>query len=122
MLPFPQQYYVPQRIRDSYKPRLEAAGLWHIKVEEVEKVERTFNQTGLTRENKRTVQKTFNKAQVRANRFAYLLRNSISSTLHLQLYEKAKPVFDILSNLLQRKDFVFGNRYVIFGNEIESRV
>jgi sorting and assembly machinery component 37 len=29
MLPIPQRYYVPGRIRESYKPRLEAAGLWN---------------------------------------------------------------------------------------------
>ncbi|KAF8643848.1 hypothetical protein AX16_008865 [Volvariella volvacea WC 439] len=28
MLPVPQRYYVPARIRACYKPRLEAAGLW----------------------------------------------------------------------------------------------
>lgn len=30
MLPVPQRYYVPRRIRDSYRPRLEAVGLWLI--------------------------------------------------------------------------------------------
>lgn len=30
MLPVPQCYYVPSRIRLSYKPRLEAAELWHV--------------------------------------------------------------------------------------------
>ncbi len=30
MLPVPQCYYVPSRIRSSYKPRLEAAELWHV--------------------------------------------------------------------------------------------
>jgi len=28
MLPIPQRYYVPGRVRDSYRPRLEASGLW----------------------------------------------------------------------------------------------
>lgn len=28
MLPFPQRYYVPERIRKMHQPRLEAAGLW----------------------------------------------------------------------------------------------
>jgi sorting and assembly machinery component 37 len=27
-LPIPQRYYVPFRVRESYQPRLEAAGLW----------------------------------------------------------------------------------------------
>ena len=30
MLPVPQRYYVPSRIRTSYKARLEAAELWHV--------------------------------------------------------------------------------------------
>ena len=28
MLPVPQRYYVPRRIKESYRPRLEAVGLW----------------------------------------------------------------------------------------------
>ena len=28
VLPIPQRYYVPERLRNSYKPRLMAAGLW----------------------------------------------------------------------------------------------
>jgi sorting and assembly machinery component 37 len=28
MMPIPQRYYVPNRIRELYKPRLEASGLW----------------------------------------------------------------------------------------------
>ena len=28
MLPIPQRYYVPNRIRESYKPRLQSAELW----------------------------------------------------------------------------------------------
>lgn len=30
MLPVPQRYYVPGRVRESYRPRLEAAGLWNL--------------------------------------------------------------------------------------------
>lgn len=30
MLPLPQRYYVPARIRESYRPRLEAADLWNL--------------------------------------------------------------------------------------------
>ena len=29
MFALPQRYYVPERMRDSYRPRLEMAGLWH---------------------------------------------------------------------------------------------
>jgi sorting and assembly machinery component 37 len=30
MLPFPQRYYVPERIREMHRPRLEAVGLWSL--------------------------------------------------------------------------------------------
>lgn len=30
MQPIPQRYYLPDRIRASYRPRLEAAGLWNL--------------------------------------------------------------------------------------------
>ena len=30
VFPVPQRYYVPERIRDAYKPRLEAAELWDV--------------------------------------------------------------------------------------------
>jgi hypothetical protein len=30
VLPIPQRYYVPGRIREIFKPRLEASGLWNL--------------------------------------------------------------------------------------------
>jgi hypothetical protein len=33
MMPVPQKYYVPNRIRELYKPRLEAVGLWPAETE-----------------------------------------------------------------------------------------
>lgn len=40
VLSVPQRYYVPARIRESYKPRLDAAGLWTVHMEEVEEERR----------------------------------------------------------------------------------
>ena len=40
VLPVPQRYYLPDRIRKLYKPRLDAAGLWTVHVEEVEEERR----------------------------------------------------------------------------------
>ncbi|KAG1827166.1 outer mitochondrial membrane transport complex protein-domain-containing protein [Suillus subaureus] len=37
MLPIPQRYYVPGRIREMHRPRLEAAGLWTQAASEAEK-------------------------------------------------------------------------------------
>jgi len=34
--PAPQRYYVPARIREMYRTRLEASGLWNIPTEEVD--------------------------------------------------------------------------------------
>ncbi|EMD38057.1 hypothetical protein CERSUDRAFT_93577 [Gelatoporia subvermispora B] len=39
MLPVPQRYYVPHRMRESYRPRLEAVDLWGTPGEEVEEEE-----------------------------------------------------------------------------------
>lgn len=33
MMPIPQRYYVPNRIRELHKPRLEAVGLWPAETE-----------------------------------------------------------------------------------------
>jgi sorting and assembly machinery component 37 len=38
MLPIPQRYYVPERIREMHRPRLEAAGLWTKPASEPEKI------------------------------------------------------------------------------------
>ena len=35
----PQRYYVPQRVRDLHRVRLEASGLWNLPGEEIEDVE-----------------------------------------------------------------------------------
>ena len=37
-MPVPQKYYVARRIRESYKPRLEVAGLWSLPSAEEEPV------------------------------------------------------------------------------------
>jgi sorting and assembly machinery component 37 len=51
MFPVPQRYYVPGRIRECHKARLEAAGLWHPEVEKQEK--KSF--PGFTKSTKETV-------------------------------------------------------------------
>lgn len=40
MLPVPQRYYVPGRIRESYRPRLELVELWNVPGIEQEEDER----------------------------------------------------------------------------------
>ncbi|GJJ12665.1 hypothetical protein Clacol_006909 [Clathrus columnatus] len=103
MFPLPQRYYVPRRIRDSYKPRLEAAGLWHVidEEEQEDNVEKELHGNRLTREYRRTVRKSFDK---------------------VQFYDKAKPVFDILDNLIKQKDFIFGDRPSTIDLTLASRI
>ncbi|KAG6376496.1 hypothetical protein JVT61DRAFT_2489 [Boletus reticuloceps] len=36
-MPIPQKYYVASRIRETYRPRLEAAGFWSLPNEEEKK-------------------------------------------------------------------------------------
>ena len=36
-MPVPQKYYVASRIRETYRPRLEAAGLWSLPSQEEQK-------------------------------------------------------------------------------------
>lgn len=36
-MPIPQRYYVPGRIREAYRPRLENSGLWTLPMSEQEK-------------------------------------------------------------------------------------
>lgn len=36
MLPLPQRYYVPDRIRETYKARLQAVDLWDVSADEKE--------------------------------------------------------------------------------------
>lgn len=45
MLPLPQRYYVPARLRESYRPRLEAAELWNLPgIEQEEEKKPLFGQ------------------------------------------------------------------------------
>ncbi|KAG5354042.1 hypothetical protein C0989_009739 [Termitomyces sp. Mn162] len=37
LYPIPQRYYIPGRIREMYRPRLESAGLWDLPIKEEEK-------------------------------------------------------------------------------------
>ncbi|KAH9934713.1 uncharacterized protein B0H18DRAFT_977860 [Fomitopsis serialis] len=54
MLPVPQRYYVPSRIRNSYQPRLEAAELWDIPgIEQEEEGDRLSTLRGDRRKKKK---------------------------------------------------------------------
>ncbi|KAH8116808.1 Tom37 C-terminal domain-containing protein [Phellopilus nigrolimitatus] len=81
----PQRYYLPDRLRDSYKPRLEAAGLWSIHAEEVEEEKR--KRTGVA--NQSAISEAFGKEKV---------------------LDKARTTLNLLSGLLGDKLFFFHDR------------
>jgi len=63
MLPIPQRYFVPHRIKDSYKPRLEAAGLWTLGSTS----DKTDDKHGRKRdEDQEKIKRAFGQAQVRS--------------------------------------------------------
>jgi sorting and assembly machinery component 37 len=75
LLPVPQRYYVPGRIRESYRPRLEAAGLWRLAGEEErqELGESSSRRTGFfgTRKEKVLDEKTIYKKTFERNRVGH---------------------------------------------------
>ncbi|KAL5529767.1 hypothetical protein ACEPAG_5752 [Sanghuangporus baumii] len=86
LFPVPQRYYVPDRLRGMYKPRLEAAGLWSISVEEAEEERRKKKSLGLAGHS--IVQEAFGKEKV---------------------LDKARTTLDLLARLLDDKLFFLDN-------------
>jgi len=91
MFPVPQRYYVPGRMRECHKARLEAAGLWNLP--EVEKQEKKpFKRLSKSTKEKvdsRTYLQTFEREKV---------------------LEKARESMDIYARLLGSNDFFFSDR------------
>lgn len=69
VLPIPQRYYLPNRIRESYQPRLQVAGLWDCAGPEQEEAsgKSTFSIKPKAKKDdpKETYKKAFARAQVR---------------------------------------------------------
>ncbi|KAF8557308.1 hypothetical protein OG21DRAFT_1457811 [Imleria badia] len=88
----PQKYYVASRIRETYRPRLEAAGLWSLPAAEEE-------QKGLfekDKKKKRDYTVTFSRAFERE-----------------KILDKAKTALGVHASYLDGKQFFFGDRQVI---------
>ncbi|KAG6918117.1 hypothetical protein DXG01_016305 [Tephrocybe rancida] len=87
MYPLPQRYYVPGRIREMYRPRLETAGLWDLPTKEEEK--KTLKEAKIKQkdQNTKTFQETFGREKV---------------------LEKARASLDIYARLVGERDFIFG--------------
>ncbi|KIJ41221.1 hypothetical protein M422DRAFT_229684 [Sphaerobolus stellatus SS14] len=89
MLPVPQRYYVPRRIRESYKSRLEVAGLWSVASSPEIPEDNRFLRKKPLQEEKEKMKRAFGQAQ---------------------LTEMAKPIFKILVSLSERKQFLSADR------------
>ncbi|KAI5119739.1 hypothetical protein M0805_008669 [Coniferiporia weirii] len=85
LFPVPQRYYVPDRLREAYKPRLEAAGLWSVHAEEAEEEKR--KKASVAAES--TVTEAFGREKV---------------------LDKARTTLGFLENLLKDKPFFFHDR------------
>ncbi|KAL7283375.1 hypothetical protein ACG7TL_002805 [Trametes sanguinea] len=96
MLPVPQRYYVPARLRESHKARLEAVELWDVpEVEEEEPEEQRRVVFGKRRKHRpdpeaHHFKKTFNREQV---------------------VERARALFDVYDRLLGDDRFFMGNEW-----------
>ncbi|KLO08952.1 hypothetical protein SCHPADRAFT_908202 [Schizopora paradoxa] len=86
MFPVPQKYYIPDRMRNLHKSRLESIGLWNVAAEERE-AEKNPNPNARSRLNE-TASSAFGKEKV---------------------LERARTHLDILANLLHDKPYFFGN-------------
>ncbi|KAG1772797.1 outer mitochondrial membrane transport complex protein-domain-containing protein [Suillus occidentalis] len=87
MLPIPQRYYVPGRIREMHRPRLEAAGLWTQAASEPEKD--SFGKRQKKDDPKDEYARAFERDKVSA---------------------QAKASFALYAKLLDGQKFFFGER------------
>lgn len=111
MYGIPQQYYVPRRIRASYKPRLESAGLWTLPQQEEEgKSARGTNKLDeVKQEAKQTFTQTFEREKV----CACVCNGAVPGLpIPLQVQDKAKEILGIYARLLEGKQFVYKKQYV----------
>ncbi|KIM62157.1 hypothetical protein SCLCIDRAFT_848921 [Scleroderma citrinum Foug A] len=88
IMPVPQRYYVPGRIRESYRPRLESSGLWSIPAAEQEKKNPFSKDQRKQEDNKGTFARVFEREKVT---------------------EKARTIFGIHARLLEEKQFLCGD-------------
>ncbi|KAF8308105.1 hypothetical protein DL93DRAFT_2028552, partial [Clavulina sp. PMI_390] len=95
VLPFPQKFYVPDRLRSAYKPRLDAGTYWEEEEEETED------------ERKRL------SAETTAGKWASILKPKQAFRRALgksRTLEKARETFDLLTRLLGEQTLFFGDR------------
>ena len=64
LYPIPQRYYVPGRIREMYRLRLETTGLWDLPAKEEEKKSFRIDKSWQKRQNTKLFQETFGRERV----------------------------------------------------------
>ena len=102
MLPFPQRYYVPERIREMHRPRLEAAGLWTQPGSEP--VQDSFGKRPKKEDVKGEYARAFERDRVRS-----LLSTWMELVIMtLQVSAQAKASFALYARLLNSQTFIFG--------------
>ncbi|KAL0946677.1 hypothetical protein HGRIS_012865 [Hohenbuehelia grisea] len=90
-LPVPQKYYVPARLRDSYRARLEAVGLWNL--------------PGIEQEPKKPFE-----APVKQTKESDPKEKYLRVFERAKVEEKARSSFDVYSRLLGKNDFFYPYR------------
>lgn len=105
----PQQYYVPERIRASYKPRLEAAGLWSMPPppKPVKKSFSAEKRADANQEAKGAFTQAFEKEKVCSS-----LEPVKPSLIFIQIQDKAKHILGLYARLLEGKQFIYHGRLV----------
>ena len=101
LFPIPQRYYVPNRLRLQYKPRLEAAGLWNAHTEEAEQEKRDHELRGTGPSGPSS------SLGLRGN---IEIQDAFGRE---KLLDRARRSLNILSDLLGDKPYFFGDRYVL---------
>ncbi|KAG8907397.1 hypothetical protein FRB99_004422 [Tulasnella sp. 403] len=97
-LPFPQNYYVPGRLRDLYQPRLEAAGLWDV-VDDDEKEEVAKDKPSWAQVVRPSVKKARELEQG-----AEKVKQAFGRE---KILEKARSTFDLIAPLVSTGSFIY---------------
>ncbi len=82
ILPVPQKYYLPDRIRLSHQPRLEAAELWNVSaIEQEEKAEKErFSFRRPMKKNRKAEEKARFKETLERNKVCATSNNDVETT------------------------------------------
>ncbi|KIO32509.1 hypothetical protein M407DRAFT_18562 [Tulasnella calospora MUT 4182] len=103
-LPIPQKYYVPGRLRDMYKPRLEAADLWDLAEDDG-----NDEQGAATKKATKWMRNPLEKAkeEVTGDEPPEQVKKAF---VREKLIERCRATFQLLEGLVPNGSFMFGDR------------